>query len=210
MFNRDRITFSVCLGAVAAVLGLTMNVGAARNMAPPSSMAIIDINRVREGLTERVDAQAGLMALAQRIETENTDRLAKIEELQTEMEDTVDPARMETLRQELDMTLVRAAAWREYIKQQVDIEKSLLLQDLFQKISDAVAELAEVEGISIVLISDAGQTVRTMKDAQMPRETQVRQQISTRRVLYASPSIDITEQLIIRMNNAYAADQGTR
>jgi Skp family chaperone for outer membrane proteins len=52
--------------------------------------------------------------------------------------------------------------------------------------------------------------VRTIKDAQMPRETQVRQQISTRRVLYASPSIDITEQLIIRMNNAYAADQGTR
>ena len=210
MSNRDRIAFTICLAIIMAAAGLTMNVGAARNMAAASSMAIIDINRVREGLTERVDAQAGLMALAQRIETENADRLAKIEELQTEMEDTVDPAKLETLRQELDMTLVRAAAWREYIKQQVDIEKSLLLQDLFQKISNAVAELAELEGINIVLISDAGQTVRTIKDPNMPREAQVRQQISTRRVLYASPSIDITEQLIIRMNNAYAADQGTR
>ena len=201
MSNRDRIAFTICLAIIMAVVGLTMNVGAARNMAAASSMAIIDINRVREGLTERVDAQAGLMALAQRIETENTDRLAKIEELQTEMEDTVDPAKLETLRQELDMTLVRAAAWREYIKQQVDIEKSLLLQDLFQKISNAVAELAELEGINIVLISDAGQTVRTIKDPNMPREAQVRQQISTRRVLYASPSIDITEQLIVRINN---------
>ena len=117
---------------------------------------------------------------------------------------------MQEIQEELDLNLVRAAAWREYIKQQVDIEKSLLLQDLFQKINEGVGELAEIEGINIVLVSDAGRIVKTISDAKIARELQVRQQISTRRIIYASTSTDITEQLIIRMNNSYANEQGTR
>lgn len=210
MMKRDRITIVVCLLVAVSALGLSFQAGAARRMASPTVVATVDINRVREGLTERVDAQAGLIALAQKIESENTERLGKIEELQTEITDTVDPDQRQELQEELDLNLVRAAAWREYIKQQVDIEKSLLLQDLFQKISDAVAELAEVEGINLVLVSDAGRVVKTVSDAQVARELQVRQQISTRRIMYASSTIDITEQLIIRMNNSYANEQGTR
>jgi len=210
MMKRDRITIAICLLVAGTALGLSFKAGAARKMAAPTVVATVDINRVREGLTERVDAQAGLIALAQKIETENAERLGRIEELQAEITDAVDPARQEELQQELDLNLVRVAAWREYIKQQVDIEKSLLLQDLFQKITDSVAELAEVEGINLVLVSDAGRVVQTVPDAQMAREMQVRQQISTRRIVYASPSVDITEQLIIRMNNSYAKEQGTR
>ena len=210
MLKRDRITIAICLLVAVAALGLSFQAGAARRMAAPTVVATVDINRVREGLSERVDAQAGLMALAQQIETENADRLGKIEELQAEITDAVDPASREEIQEELDLNLVRAAAWREYIKQQVDIEKSLLLQDLFQKITEAVGELAEVEGINLVLVSDAGRVVQTISDAKIAREMQVRQQISTRRMIYASPSIDITEQLIIRMNNSYAAEQGTR
>ncbi|MEE2907584.1 MAG: OmpH family outer membrane protein [Planctomycetota bacterium] len=210
MMKRDRITIVVCLLVAVSALGLSFQAGAARRMASPTVVATVDINRVREGLTERVDAQAGLIALAQKIESENTERLGKIEELQTEITDTVDPDQRQELQEELDLNLVRAAAWWEYIKQQVDIEKSLLLQDLFQKISDAVAELAEVEGINLVLVSDAGRVVKTVSDAQVARELQVRQQISTRRIMYASSTIDITEQLIIRMNNSYANEQGTR
>ena len=78
------------------------------------------------------------------------------------------------------------------------------------KITQAVQELAEIEGIDIVLINDAGQQVQTIADSQVARELQVRQQISSRRIIYASPGVDITEQLIVRMNNAYAAAQGAR
>ena len=210
MMKRDRITIVICLLVAASALGLSFQAGAARRMASPTVVATVDINRVREGLQERVNAQAGLIALAQKIEAENTDRLGKIEELQAEIADTVNPVRRQEIQEELDLNLVRAAAWREYIKQQVDIEKSLLLQDLFQKINEGVGELAEIEGINIVLVSDAGRIVKTISDAKVARELQVRQQISTRRIIYASTSTDITEQLIIRMNNSYANEQGTR
>jgi Skp family chaperone for outer membrane proteins len=110
----------------------------------------------------------------------------------------------------MNLNLVGALAWREYIRQEVDIEKSLLLQSLYRRITDSVAELAELDGINLVLINDGNRIVQTVPDSQMARELQVRQQISTRRIIYSSPSIDITERLIIRMNNAYALEQGAR
>ena len=112
MMKRDRITIAICLLVAGTALGLSFKAGAARKMAAPTVVATVDINRVREGLTERVDALAGLIALAQKIETENAERLGRIEELQAQITDAVDPARQEELQQELDLNLVRAAAWR--------------------------------------------------------------------------------------------------
>ena len=210
MTTRQRVFVIICLVITVASLGLSLTASAARRMAAPTVVATLDINRVREGLSERVDAQAGLMARTQDIEAENNDRIRKIEEIQAELADVVDPAARETLEEELDLHLVQVAAWRNYIKQQLDIEKSLLLQDLYRKITQAVGELAEVEGIGLVLINDANRMVETVSDANVAREMQVRQQISTRRIIYAAPTIDITEQLIVRMNNTYAAAQGAR
>ncbi len=210
MTTRTRLFLLSALAVTVVATGLSVTASAARRLANPTIVATLDIGRVREGLSERVDAQAGLMAQSQSIEVENNERIRKIEELQSEMADVVDSARREALQEELDLHLVRVAAWRNYIQQQIDIEKSLLLQDLYRKITQAVQELAEIEGIDIVLINDAGQQVQTIADSQVARELQVRQQISSRRIIYASPGVDITEQLIVRMNNAYAAAQGAR
>ena len=210
MTTRHRLFVLLCFLITAGALGLSVTASAARRMATPTVVATLDINRVREGLSERVDAQAGLIARSQDIEAENNERIRKIEDIQAEMADVIDPAKLEALQEELDLHLVRVAAWRNYIQQQLDIEKSLLLQDLYRKITQSVNELAEVEGISLVLINDANRAVQTVSDSQVARELQVRQQISSRRIIYAAASIDITEQLIVRMNNAYAAAQGSR
>jgi Skp family chaperone for outer membrane proteins len=204
------MTILICLAMAAISVGLSLHAGAARRMAAPTVVATVDINRVREGLSERIDAQAGLMDLSQKIDNENEARITKIEELQLAIEDEVDPARLEALNEEMNLNLVGALAWREYIRQEVDIEKSLLLQSLYRRITESVAELAELDGINLVLINDGNRIVQTVPDSQMARELQVRQQISTRRIIYSSPSIDITERLIIRMNNAYALEQGAR
>jgi hypothetical protein len=39
----------------------------------------------------------------------------------------------------------------------------------------------------------------------VPREAQILQQISDRRMLYANPQLDITDELITRMNNEWKA-----
>ena len=65
--------------------------------------------------------------------------------------------------------------------------------------------VAEAEGIDIVLVDDSGSEIRTENNAQVPLQAQVIQQITTRRVLFAKNAIDITDQVIIRMNNAVEA-----
>ena len=45
---------------------------------------------------------------------------------------------------------------------------------------------------------------------QVTREQQMAEQISTRRVLWRDATIDISDELIVRMNNDYAASTGGR
>jgi hypothetical protein len=40
-------------------------------------------------------------------------------------------------------------------------------------------------------------------ESRASRESQVTQQLFSRRVLYADPVVDITDELVERMNNAY-------
>ena len=108
MTTRQRVFVIICLVITVASLGLSLTASAVHQPQEPTptKVATLDINRVREGLSERVDAQAGLMARTQDIEAENNERIRKIEEIQAELADVVDPAERETLEEELDLHLV--------------------------------------------------------------------------------------------------------
>ena len=44
--------------------------------------------------------------------------------------------------------------------------------------------------------------IRTVTQSQMPLQQQVLEQITNRRILFATNGIDVTDQVIVRMNNA--------
>ena len=101
-------------------------------------------------------------------------------------------------------------AWLRFTQQEIDIDKSLMLENLFRSMQSAAKELAEIEGIDLVIIDDAGKQFELLPKSQLSREGQVQLQMRSRRVLYRDSAIDISEELIIRMNNDYAASTGTR
>ena len=78
------------------------------------------------------------------------------------------------------------------------------------KLEKLIAELADIEGIDLVLINDGDSEFSVAGGLQISRQEQLREQISLRRILYRSQSIDISDDLIIRMNNEYAASAGSR
>ena len=86
---------------------------------------------------------------------------------------------------------------------QVDIEKSIMLRDLYKQIKEAVAELANVEGYDLILVDDSGGELGIDPNSQQSREAQILRQITRRRALYSADTIDITDEIIVRMNNAY-------
>ncbi len=56
-----------------------------------------------------------------------------------------------------------------------------------------------------MIVDDSQGDLGTTEDSRLSREAQVRQQIAARRVLYSAPVVDVTDQLIIRMNNEFKA-----
>jgi Skp family chaperone for outer membrane proteins len=88
---------------------------------------------------------------------------------------------------------------------ELDYEKSLMWRSIYRNLRSEAAKLAEAEGYDYIIIDDGTDDLQTNREAKMPQEAQVLDQIQRRRVLYASPAHDLTDKLIVRMNNARAA-----
>ena len=61
--------------------------------------------------------------------------------------------------------------------------------------------LARADGWDIVLVNDSLGEIKLAEDVNVSREQQVVSQILNRRMLYAAEATDITDQLIVRVNN---------
>ena len=206
-------TNATALVVTVGILGLVMVWPAEANRTTsmgPTVVATVDMQLVMGGLSERADLMVDLAANGQAIGEEEKMRAEEIERLAKELEDVVDDQRRTSLQDELDLKILQRMAWLRFTQQEIDIEKSLMLENLFRSMQSAAKELAEIEGIDLVIIDDAGQQFDLLPKSQLSREGQVAQQMTSRRVLYRDSAIDISEELIIRMNNDYAASTGTR
>ena len=103
------------------------------------------------------------------------------------------------------MATLKYQAWARFSTDKIDIEKALVLHDIYRSIKTAVSQMASSSGYDVVLVDDSQGELTTSTEARVPRESQIRQQIAGRRMLYGNPMIDITDDLIARMNNAHKA-----
>ena len=176
----------------------------------PTVVATVDLQRVMDSLAERADLEAALTAQSQEILSERDRRQAEIEQIGGELEAMVDGPDKSRMQDDLDLKLLQEMAWIRFVQQEIDIEKSLMLQNLYRSMQKNIAELSDIEGIDLVLINDSNNEFSVAGGRQISRQDQLREQITLRRILFRNPSIDISDDLIIRMNNEYAASAGSR
>ena len=176
----------------------------------PTVVATVDLQRVMDSLAERADLEAALTAQSQEILSERDRRQAEIEQIGGGLEAMVDGPDKSRMQDDLDLKLLQEMAWIRFVQQEIDIEKSLMLQNLYRSMQKNIAELSDIEGIDLVLINDSNNEFSVAGGRQISRQDQLREQITLRRILFRNPSIDISDDLIIRMNNEYAASAGSR
>ncbi len=99
--------------------------------------------------------------------------------------------------------MIEKELWLRFKKNELDVEWALGRQDLYRSIQKAVKKMAEMQGYDLVIIDDSKQGFSVTGDANIPRRVQLLQQMRMRRLLHASPALDITNDLIAAMNNAY-------
>jgi Skp family chaperone for outer membrane proteins len=203
--NLSLIIMVLALGAIASYQALAQR-GAA--ISPPI-VATVRIEPLFDGLHQRAEAKTMISALEEDLIAKQGQRQETINQLEIELEDVVAANRREELTDNIAMERMKHNFWFQEARMELEVEKALRLQELYKSVKEAIADLAESEGYDIVMLNDSSDELPFDRESRMPAQIQILQQIATRKMLYLSPATDVTEDLIVRMNNAFrAAQQG--
>lgn len=199
----------VLIGAAGGGLALAVACVAlakASKAGEPTAVVTVNLNAVLEKLDQRSDSQVKYVALLDKIKSEDEAKQAEIVKLQDQLKDMKDESQArQDLQEKVVLTRLEYEAWKGFQNDQIEVEQALILEDLFRSIKTAAAQMATAAGYDVVLVDDSKGELVISRTSQIPRDDQVRQQINTRRMLYGNPTIDITDELITRMNNAHKA-----
>ena len=202
-----RITCTFNLPTIVAVLAVGtllayQATGTPRAWNASTSVATLDLSRALEGLAQRADAEIDLNAMKQDIRNELVRREKTITDLQEQVTNAADEERT-GVEEELALEQFRMEAWRKFVESKVDVEHALVLQDLYRSIKIAAAELAKTGQYDLVLVDDSRRNLEFNPNAPVSRVDQVQQQIRVQNMLYVSNAIDVTDDLVARMNNEH-------
>ncbi len=191
------VTIAVALGAV---------LGQQRAVAPAAPvLAVVEINHLFDELQQRADARIDLRRLEVEIQDEKLLRETAIAQLQGELEQAVASARRDEIANEFALKKLQMQFWFREAMNELEVEKALLLQNLYRSMIVAIEALAATEGYDMVIIDDASEDLTFDRDGRVSPQVQVLQQIAGRKILYRNPALDITLDLATRMNNLYRA-----
>ena len=206
MTHRARNVLLASASVLAMALG-TVALGTARPVAPAQGTrtASVSLPRVVDKLQERQDFEMQVEAMKRQFQEEAQARAKKLESGLKEVEAMPDTPERQAKAEPLILEQLQMEQWANGKMSELDYEKSLMWRSIYRNLRSEAAKLAEAEGYDYIIIDDGTDDITTSREAKVPQEAQVVDQLQRRRVLYASPAHDLTDKLIVRMNNARAA-----
>lgn len=167
----------------------------------PTAIATVDLERLFNQLDERDAADVKLQQLVEKLQADSNSMIEDIESLEADLEihDSTSRAFQESM-EKLSLKTLEYQAFVEFSRRRVDVEKAVTLKRIYVNIKMAAEQEARDRGYDIVFVDDSLGEIPPADEAETTR------QISARRMLYASPEIDLTDQLLERMNREFRAN----
>ena len=202
---RSRVPLFVPGVVVALVLSAAVwkaSATSARPPAQPTAIATVDIVAVIDKLNEREVLEADLTKRTEARQAQLDEVLKQIQALQANLQEAGDRTSTdykEQLRQFYELRAV-ADARREALSQIISIDLGTVRREMYMKVSDAIARIAEREGYDIVMLDDSSfELPENAPDADVYRA------IVTKGIMYRHSSIDITNDVVTLLNNEFNA-----
>ncbi len=202
-FSTSALALIVAAGlAATSITALSSRpAGTATLAAPPTAVAIVDMQKA---INDSTEIKARNEALKVRAEA----RMAELDKFKKDLKDLVDSAKLlpegspDAVKARAEAVVKNATLEAQFqaYKQLTDIESGDILGDIHAKVIAAVDAIAKRDGYQLVLADD-----RAIVPPKGRPVEDVGNAINQRRVLYADPSIDITERVLTAMNNEYEA-----
>jgi len=166
-----------------------------------TKVAVVNVGAVSEKYAKTADLEAQFDAVRRKLNQERDSMKERIEKANRSLQEELKPGTDEFRARRKQVALMEAELQWFVESEGQKVEKGLAesLRSIFGDIHAAVGEVAQEKGVEIVLASD-----------QLPPETpdsptQVRQHILLQKVLFWSPSLDLTAEVITKLNAGYKA-----
>ena len=181
--------------------------GVSRPVAPAQATRVGSLNlaKVLDKLQEKSDWEAQLGALQNQMRDEADSRKKKLEAEVKQAGAATDGAEQQRIAEQVVLEQLQLEQWATSKGTELDLENSLMWQSIYRNLREESAKLAESEGYDYIIVNDGTNNISTSREIKVPLAQQVLEQIGRRQIIFASPTTDVSDKLIVRMNNTHAA-----
>lgn len=197
--NASRAYALVIVALIAGALVLTNSFAQPAAAPKATRIAVCDIPELFKNYQRARDLSAQLAQQRQALTAEGKKRQDKIAELETERDSYKEGSQQYvTTNNKVKWEQIQAQAWLQYQTVQLDNQALRLTKEMYTEIKNAIAGVARQRGFDMVV-----QREQESLDTQNTQE--LRALIFSRRLLFAEESLDITPEILTRLNQAYTA-----
>lgn len=192
----SRKNFAIGSSFAALAIGFVFMAGYAANApAKPAVVAFVDLEYVFNNLASRTSTEDRLKGMAEDMQNRSKAMQEELELLQAELE-SLEPGTDEMA--ELNDRVIgvggKLRAFDTYATLVMERERAEDLRETYDLIRTEAGNLSNGLGIDIVLLNDS------IPEIDLSDAARTLQQISARRILYANKNLDITDELLAKMN----------
>ena len=190
---------TLAVGLIAAAVAY----GANAMQAEPVSAAVVNVQKVFSNLKEREQIQAEMRQRAQDLQDQEKQRRKKIQQMKSDL-DIMEPGSQAYKEQQskLEQAVIDLQAWQQFKQQKVKRSRGVQLENLYRKTLRAIEDVANEKGYDVVLYKEGA------PDFNFQNQRQLSTMIQVRKVLWSKDKLDITQQIIQRMNNEFQNSGG--
>jgi len=165
---------------------------------PPTRIATINIVNVFNSLNQKKDGDSEIEIMATDLQKRRAALEDEVKKLQEEIKSyNKDSAIFKETQEKLLLKAMEVSTFQQFMEQKLTLEQRTRTIVIYRAINDAIKNYAVANGIAIVFVADDPD----LSDARTPSELLSR--ITVRKVIYSHPDLDITAQIIDRMNTDY-------
>lgn len=167
-------------------------------------IAVVDVPAVSEQYQKTADLEAHFEAIRRRLSEQRDALRDGVELTQRSLQEELKPGTKEfqARRKKLALQEAELKFFMESEARNIEADLAKSLKGIFTDIRDMVETVAKEKGIDIVMSADR-------MPADSPESpTQVRQQILLNKLLYWSSQVDLTAEIVDRLNVKYKSEGG--
>jgi len=163
------------------------------------SVAVVDVKKLFDSLDEKTQIENNMKSQQQKLNAEMATKQQAIEKLKTEMGvlPKGTPAYVKK-SDELEYKSIELQAWASFHRRKVERINVIQTEGLYRNMSRAIEQYAKANKVDLVFYKERPVSLVGVKPAQVSAVLQ------SRKVVYASDELDITDLLIQKMNNDYS------